>query len=85
MTSNTRQMRQVIGFFNRSHDMALPCGEDSFIHRLIRTVCKADQNNQARLYAGFPALVWAVQVIQRDDYGYDKVARAIREEEEGPL
>ncbi|MGN0096422.1 MAG: hypothetical protein ACI38U_10185 [Corynebacterium sp.] len=85
MSENTRQMRQVVWFFNHNHDLAVPCGEDSFIYRLIRAACKADQVNRGRLHSGFPALVWAVEVIQGDDYGYDKVARAIREEEGAPL
>ncbi|MGN0096251.1 MAG: hypothetical protein ACI38U_09315 [Corynebacterium sp.] len=85
MSEQTRQMRQVIWFFNPDHSHAVPPGEDSFMHRMIRAVCKADQRNRDRLYQAFPSVVWAVQVLQFDEDGYAKVAQSIDEDEEAPL
>ncbi|MGP5931724.1 hypothetical protein [Corynebacterium glyciniphilum] len=85
MSEYTHQMRQVIHFFNPGHVLAIPSGEDSFMHRLIRTACKADSKNLDFLYMAFPAVAWSVRAIREDGNGYDKVARAIREEEEAPL
>ena len=85
MTEATRQMRQVLHFFDPGSDLAAPYGENSFTHYLIRAVCKADINNRTRLYMAFPAIVWAVTVIKDDLDGYDKVRESIRGEEGAPL
>lgn len=85
MSESTRQMRQVIHFFDEDHPFAVPPGEDSFVQCLIRAACKADPRNRDRLYTGYPAIVWAVQVLQYDVDGYTKVVKAIKDEEEGPL
>lgn len=85
MSEATHQMRQVLHFFDPGSDLAVPYGENSFTHHLIRAVCKADLNNRTALYLAFPAMVWAVTVIKDDLDGYDKVRRAIREEEGAPL
>lgn len=85
MSDNTRAMRQVVHFFDPDHPFALPTRNNSFMHCLIRAVCKADERNRDRLYAAYPAIVWAVQVLQYDLDGYTKVVKAITEEEEAPL
>lgn len=85
MSESTHQMRQVLWYFQPGSDLAVPPGENSFKEYLIKAVCKADRDNQTRLYMAFPAMVWAVTVIKDDLDGYDKVRRAIREEEGAPL
>ena len=53
-----------------------------FTSSLIKAICAADDDHQARLALGFPELVHAVQVYQRQYGGVERLQAAARGEQE---
>lgn len=43
----------------------------SFTHRLMTTISAADESNRTRLAEGFPELVYAFDVVQREPWGLE--------------
>lgn len=83
MSERSRQYRQVIAFFLPEDDLALTPG--GFMELLIRTVCKADPSNRARLRRSFPHVVDGVDAMQHERSGRQILANIIQSDEEGPL
>lgn len=85
MSESSSQMRQVLGFFWPGFAFShVPGG---FVEALIRAVCRADDGNKDRLYAAFPAVVWAVKTCQElpTDLAQGLIVSEIENEEKGPL